>query len=354
MAIVSGAALFDPDKESAYVTRKSTELSALWRSGVVVTDAKLQALLNSDGNRYTVPFRNSIVGTPMEDMLSGTVGSNLTLNDFSTGTYTVYAHSRATGFSSNDLANIISGVGAPAHVRDGLAEMWIHANQGRLVNSIKGIQGITDMTNDIHLDDGDVANLSGLNEISLRALNATAHLLGDHRSSLAAIMMGSKNRQVLENLEENAFIPASMTNLGFATYNGWVIIEDDRLENLASGDIGGTQVAGTDSTPVNTLDNSYLCAIMGGGAFQYADDQQIIHEEWDRNILAGQGAGETQLVTRRRQVLHPKGMDFNVNGNTDIFDNPTDAEIGTASSWSISAPRKQIPIAICKSNIYTV
>lgn len=327
---------FNPILDSHYVSVASTLKSKLWTSGVVQGNSDLHGKLNGGrGNSFNTPFNNTIA-TKVPTATSDDPTDLLTHNKFSTGTYSARAYQRAIAFDSMDIANLIAGNDQNGHVKRGLAEMWVNANQATLINQLSGILADNDANDSddmFHTTYNDVASPSAAEKINGVAINAAKHTMGDSRSGLGAIMMHSDARQVLEDAEPNAFVPASTSNIGFDTYHGLVIIEDDSC----------VTTAGSNSAEYQTY-------LVGVGAFQYADDESQIKEEWDRNPDAGFGSGLTQLYSRRRQILQPQGFSC-LTAGTDATHNTTDAEFALAATWDRVVDRKLINLAYLKHNV---
>lgn len=315
----------------------STLKSRLWTSGVVQGNADLQGKINGGqgGNSFNTPFRNTIA-TVIPVVTNDDPSSVITPNNFSTGTFSVRAYQRAVAFSSMDLANLVSGVNGPQHVREGIAELWTNTHQRTLINQLTGVLADNDANDSddmFHATYSDTASPSAAQKINGIAINAAKHTMGDARSGLRAIMMHSDSRQVLEDAEPNAFIPASKSVIGFDTYQGLVIIEDDSCV-VTSGS--------------NT--DEYLTYLVGAGAFQFASDTGIVSEEEDRKPDTGNGSGQTLLYSRRRQILTPQGFSC-LTAGTEATHNTTDAEFALAATWDRVVDRKLINIAYLKHNV---
>jgi len=328
---------FNPELDSMYVSIMSTLKSRLWTSGVVAANDDLHSKINGEqgGNSFNTPFRNTIANV-VPVTTNDDPSSVLTLNNFSTGTYSARAYQRATGFSSMDLANLVSGVNGPQHVRDGIAEMWVNDNQRTLLAQMEGLflddaGDANDMSQTTYVD---TASPSAAQKISGVGINAAKHTMGDSRSSLRAIMMHSDSRQVLEDAEPNAFVPASTSNIGFDTYHGLVIIEDDSC-TVGTGAINGEQ---------------YTSYLVGAGAFQFASDTGLISEEWEREAGTGNGGGQTKLYTRRRQILQPQGFSCLTAGVEETH-NTTNAEFALAATWDRVVGRKLVNLAALNHNV---
>lgn len=332
------ATSFIPEIQTPYVNERSTTLSALWRSGIVQTNASMTGGLSSDtqhGNRVTVPFNLSIED---EDATVGsyTLANKITPTRVDNSLYTFHATTRAKSWTTADLDRIVVGHNPVGVLTEQIGSFWANNYQKDLLASCQGMiadniaNDSSDMVNNIY-EDLIAGSLDASNLIGQDAVIDTQHTMGDHRGMLRAIIMHSTVRKQLEKDEPNNFIPASATNIGFDTYLGLAIIEDDSM----------TVTAGS-NTP------SYDTFLFGDGVFQFGTDSRLISEEFDRDITSADGMGEDYMVTRRRFSLHPQGFDFTLTNPQDM---PSRADFAVAGNWDRKvSDRKQIKMAVLRSN----
>lgn len=330
------ATSFIPEIQSPYINERSTTLSALWQSGIVETNQNMAGGLGSGhGNRVTVPFNLSIED---EDATVGsyTLANKIVPTRIDNSLYTFHATTRAKSWTTADLDRIVVGHDPVGVLTEQLGSFWANNYQKDVLQSCQGViadniaNDSGDMVNDIY-SDVVAGSLTAAELISADAVIDTQHTMGDHRGMLNAIIMHSDVRKQLEKDEPNNFIPASATNIGFATYLGLAVIEDDTM----------TVTAGT-NTP------SYDTFLFGAGVFQYGSDSRLVSEEWDRDITSSDGMGEDFMVTRRRFALHPQGFDFTLTNPEDM---PSRADLAVAGNWDRKVSnRKQIKMAVLRSN----
>ena len=70
--------------------------------------------------------------------------------------------------------------------------------------------------------------------------------------------------------------------------------------------------------------------------------------ERERNPLAGNGGGQTTIVTRRHLLLHPRGIKFTKSSMAGK--SPTYAELATTANWDRVFERKKIRLAALEVN----
>lgn len=327
--------IFVPDVQNEYVDEFSTTLSALWQSGIVVTDAELSSdLTNQHGVLFTTPFNK-----PIEDDLAkdaDTSDTAITLRELTTGQQQAVRQYKADGWDERDLAVQISGNNASEAVARKLGLYWRNNYQKQCLSSVKGLildniaNDSGDMVSDIY--DDTAGARPETNKINNVSINDAAGTMGDAWQSLGAIAMHSDSRKKLKNDEPNAFVPASETNIGFATYNGLVIIEDDGL----------VKTSGTNHFEYETL-------LFGMGVFKHGDASDVIKQEIYRQPLTGNGGGGNALLTRRSFVMHPDGFDcIPQAAKTPV----TTAQLELAAGWDrVASSRKQIKLAMLKHNV---
>ena len=325
--------IFVPDVQNGYVDEFSTTKSALWQSGIVQTNAKLSSDLTTlHGNIFTTPFNKPIEDEVAKD--ADTSDTAITLRELTTGTQTSVRQYKADGWDERDLAVQLSGNDASAAVARKLGLYWRNNYQKQLLSAIKGVildnaNDGGDLVNDVYTDITTPLETAKINNISI---NDAAGTMGDAWQDLGAIAMHSSSRKKLKNDEPNAFVPASETNIGFATYNGLIIIEDDGL----------VTTAGTNSPEYETL-------LFGMGAFQFGDAGDVVKQEVHRQPLTGNGGGGTALLTRRSFIMHPTGFDCSA---TNVKVPVTTARLEVAAAWDrIVTSRKQIKFAMLKHNV---
>ncbi len=327
---------FIPEIQNPYVNERSTTLSRLWQSGIVENSLpSANEISSGNGNRVVVPFNLSIED---EDAAVGsyTLANKITPTRIGNSLYTFHATTRAKSWTTADLDKIVAGHNPVGVLTEQMGTFWANNYQKDLLAQTQGIVADNiandsgDMVNDIY-SDVVAGSLTAANLVSQDAIIDAMHTMGDHRGKLKAVIMHSNVRKQLEKDEPNNFIPASATNIGFDTYLGLMVIEDDSM----------TVTAGS-NTP------SYDTILFGAGVFSYGADSRLIGEEWDRDTTSADGMGENFIVTRRRFGLHPQGFDYTLTNPEDM---PTRANWASATNWARKVTdRKQIAMAVLRSN----
>ncbi len=334
MALYQLAGNFTPEAQRRYIQEFSTTKSALWRSGVVVTDNKLTQELNViGGNVFNHPFNQ-----PVEDDVATDTDDSETLittAKMDSSTEQAVKQAKAYAWKASKFAMEMQKNDATRAVSDKVGLFWINNYQGAMLAALEGVEldnvanDASDMVHDVFEDSA--TPTTGLidHEVFVTARNT----MGDSWGSLRAIAMHSGTRARLMIDEANSFIPASETNIGFDTYNGMVIIEDDSMP--------------VSTTPVNA--DEYTTYLFGPGAFAYANSNQLVPQVIVQDEKEGKGAGSETLITRRDFILHPVGFDALPAAATTPL---TLAHQKLATTWDRKASdRKQVVTAIIKHNI---
>ena len=323
-----------PEVFSAYTQELSTELSLLVRSGVIVRNPALDGFLAGGGNFIQMPKWEDLADT--EANISGDSG---TAGTEKIGSHKEIAirHNRNQAWAAMDLSAQLAGSDPMNAIARRVAAYWVRQEQ-LMVNAI--ISGLiadeTALMNDIAAADDTDAGASNL--ASGADFLDTFQLLGDHKANVTAIALHSVVHTNLQKANLIDFIPESRADVGFGTYMGKTLLVDDGLTVDNSRQMADT----TTDQPM------YTSVVFGPGAFQYGVGTPRVGTEIDRNVLAGNGGGEEVLVNRKEFVLHPAG--FSVATNVAAGESPTNTELAVSTAYTMVGQRKQIPLAVLRSN----
>ena len=272
-----------------YVQERTTALSLLIKSGVVVVDPVLQSKLGLGGAPFlNVPNYSPLSGSSQVLSDSG----DLDVNGLTTARQIAYVLARGDARSVNDLAKWRSGDDPAKAIANGWAEWWAGDEQVILLAILTGIfadntaNDSADMIHDISIEDGD--NATAANKISGNAVLDAAQKLGDAKSKLAVMFVHSQVGTNLGKLDGCETVRDSEGNLLFRSYKGLTFFEDDTC-TTETGATSGTKYT------------SFLCAKGAVGRADIFDPATGF--ESDRDILAG----DTVMTMRKQLILHPYG-----------------------------------------------
>ena len=357
---------FNPEVFRRYMTTiENPRVNRLIKAGIFVVDPKLANVLPDGvgGNYMQENFVGRLDGTDV--LYDGS--TNITADTLDTYKRGLVVIGKARAFKEEDFTESITGKDFMSNVAEQLVEYQDEKHQDIMLIILKAL---FDKTNGV-LKDKRV-------EKSLSSLSATdiidgLKLQGDKSRNIRAVAMHSEILGELEkaNIVQNVkFIDKDgiARDLGLYTWNGREVIEDDTVapeESFAktadvaivagkvyytkSGDVY-TKVASPDVTDIGdyyerTL--AYPVYLLGKNAFTWQPlGVKVPLEMWRQPLTNG---GQTYLINRERYFMAPFGVGFKSNAMSGKA--PTDAELGTASSWEICNTGGVSPKAIALKTI---
>ena len=291
-----------PEVFNPYVVERTTELSNLVKSGIIVPNAELNKLAMAGGAMINMPFFTDLSGA--DEVLDDE--NPLSVNAIGTGQDVAALFMRGKAWGVNDLAKALSGADPMKVIGDMVAEYWARRQQALLVSILTGVFA-DNVANDSSDHVYDISGLGvGLSHITGDAVISAAGLMGDAMLRLTAMMVHSGIYSALQKQNLIDFEPTNSQNIGFGTYLNKTLIVDD-----------GCPESGGD----------YTTYLFGGGAIGYGEGAAPVPTETDRDSLQG----DDILINRRHFVLHPRGIAFQ--NSTIVGDSPTNAEMEEAAQW---------------------
>ncbi len=326
--------VIEPMVFADYISIRTTELSAIFQSGIVATDAQLDALASGGGTTFNLPYWEDLAST--EPNIGDDNPANIATPLGITASEDVAVkHFRNQAWSSMDLLTGVIGEDPMMEIGDKVAGYWARVDQQMLIASLTGVEAdnvandSSDMVVDIATDA--VGAPAAAELISAEAIIDAKQTMGDHAEGLAAIGMHSVCFSRLQKLNLIDYIPDSRGEIQFPTYLGYRVIVDD----------GCPAVDGANRT-------TYTTYLFGTGAVAYGNGAARTPVEVEREALAGTGSGQETLVNRREFIMHPRGVKFT--NSTVAGQSPTNAELQNALNWDRVYDRKLVRIAILKTN----
>ena len=299
---------------------ESPELQNILNSGLLTKDGRLDSVVNAvdAGNTFELPFiADPDYSEPaiMDDSTNEiTPGSVEWANQFAMlGLY-------AKAWSEATLIKALSTDDPVAFIRDNyIAKYWAMDLQRRTVKTVQGVSADnlsndnSDLTNDV-ADDS-----SGGADVLLDAdiLIDTKGLVGDKQDEFEHLFVHSK---VYNDLQKKNLIQTVIPSEGMKPirmYGDYRIFVNDLLPVIQG-----------------TNKKQYVSVIVQRGAFAYSEknlpsDMPAI--DYAENKLAGNGAGQRTIITRRGLVLHPIGWSFDKSAVAG--QSPTLAELANGNAW---------------------
>jgi len=328
--------IIEPSVWNPYMLQRTTELSELISSGIVVKDAEMDILATKGSRTINMPYFKDLTGT--DELLSDT--SPLNVYNITTDKDIARILYRGKAFGSNELTTAISGADPMEAIASLVASWWVRREQDVLLSTLAGV-----FADNSDNDSGDLvhtaaaeasANVKAYNDANPTVMNPIAILdakgkLGDNAGKLTAIMMHSKQYLDLQKQNVIDFIPASDSRVQLPYYMSYrVIVDDDIPTRVGTG-------AGTPTV--------YKAFLFGEGAIARGEGAPETPVETDRDSLQG----DDILVTRRHFLLHPRGIAWQEDTVTDGI-SPSNANLALAANWDRVYEKKAIRMVMLETN----
>lgn len=282
-----------PEVFNPYVIERTSELSALEQSGIIVNNPELDKLATSGGRIINMPYWEDLDGD--DEVLSDT--TPLTPDKITANKDAAVLLMRGKAWTANDLAKALSGDDPMRAIGDLVAAYWARRRQATLLSTLKGVFASESMADNTHTIEGG---------FTAETFIDASYKLGDAEEKLTAIAVHSTTFASLRKQDLIEFIKDS-DNRPIATYMGKRVIVDDGMP--VNGDV-------------------FTSYIFGAGAFGLGNGGAPVPTETDRDSLQG----DDILINRQHFILHPRGVKF-----TDeevVGSSPTNTELATADNWN--------------------
>jgi len=324
-----------PEVYKSYAAINSPEKTAFFQSGIIVSNAMLNAKANEGGDTVNLPFWNDLDSNQAPNLSNDNPADNATPNKLTTGKQIARMAYLNQWYSNADLASELAGSDANQQVRNRFGTYWQRQWQKRLIASTNGI-----IADNIANNGGDmvinaaveaVASQTALTKFNRDIFTDAVYTMGDAADKLGAIAVHSQVMAQMVKNDDIDFIPDSNGRLTIPTYMGLRVIVDD----------GMTVTAGT------TSGFKYTSIIFGQGAFGFGSGSPLVPVEVERQGLQGKGGGVEYIGERKSWLLHPFGFQATGAPAADSF---SLAELADAASWTRVVDRKLVPMAAIISN----
>ena len=282
-----------PEVFNPYVVEKTTELSALYQSGIVASSDELNSLALSGGRLINMPFWNDLDGD--DEVLSDI--NALDVERITSGQDIAVLLMRGKAWSVNDLAKALSGDDPMQVIGQLVAGYWARRMQAAILSILEGVFAAPSMAPNVYNTD---VRIDSDNMI------LASQCLGDAKSKLTGYLMHSAVEADLARQDLIDFAKDSTGSIEIPTYFGKPVIVDD-----------GCPVA----------NGVYTTYIFGQGAIGYGEGAAPVPTETTRDALSG----DDILINRRHFILHPRGVRWLDQAVADR--SPTNAELANPANW---------------------
>lgn len=255
-------------------------------------------------------------------------------------------HNLVKGWSNMDMSGIVATGNADDPIKeiaDKVQNWWYYALEQKIIKTMTGVfadNSANDSSDMIYSAYSDIASPLAANKISNAAINRARLTMGDQLEELTTICVHTDVYGTMLDDEKIDFIQPSNAPFRIPTYQGMTVLFSDQMP----------VVTGTNS-------DEYTCYLIGRGAFAFMDHMSsrptpngTESVEKDRLPTSGNGGGQDVLVTRKRVLLHPRGIKWTDNSRAATAA-PSNAELALAANWDRVYERKNIRFAALKVNV---
>lgn len=309
------------DTMTDYMVQRSTENTALYRSGIVSNDAELDSVAEGTALTVRMPFWNDLGGE--SEGLSDTTA--LTPDKIGADEDVAVKHYRGKAWAANELVKYFAGDDPIRAIYDRIADFWARDMQNViLMPTLAGLFGTAGALTATHqLDVGiDTGTVGDANRIGSDAIIDGAGLLGDRWDQIVAMATNSRGFRSLQKQALIEFVSLGDQNLQVPFFLGREVVVDDKIAAIGTGQYARDPV--------------YL---FGRGAFGLGNANIPAEEafETDRDSLAG----DDILISRRHFILHPRGVKW---VGTYTGQTPAKTDLSTPANWERVYDAKNIRI----------
>ena len=334
MASVQISDIYNPLVFEGAEQEAQIELNAFLASGVMVEDPRITSMASVGGNIGELPFFKPL-GTEEPNYSNDIPGDTSTPNKITKAVMKYRLASQNNSWSVMDLAADLALQDPAGAITGRIGQYWATTNERRLIQSTMGILA-DNVSNDsgdmvVNIATDDAGSPTSAELVSNDAILDAQQTAGDHQAGFSAIAMHSVVYNRLRKQQLISFIRDADNNTLFQMYGNLRVIVDDSLSAVA----GSNRV-------------TYTTVIFGNGAVVMGMGRTSMPSELYRNPDAGNGGGESQLYSRRADIIHPLGFEFtsaSVAGQS-----ATLAELATPANWNRVWERKNVPLCFLQTN----
>ena len=337
MALSRLTDIIEPKVFLDYLAVNTAEKTAFYDSGIIVTNAGLNAKANTGGRIVDVPFWKDLANS--EPNYSNDDPAVLASPDKVVAGDQIARISYVNkSWSTADLTGEIAGSDPMQRIAGRVDQYWMRQLQARLMATTRGI-----LADNIAGNGGDMvfnaarttAGAAAVtNGFTRQNFTSAAFTLGDSYENTGAIAVHSVIYKRMIDNDDIDFIKDSNGSLIVPTFLGKRIIVDDGMPVVLNG--------------TSTL-LEYTSVLFGAGAFGYGEGTPENPVAVNREEAQGNGGGVEVLHSRKTWLLHPFGYAFN--STTVAGVTPTLAELQLVANWTrVFDERKQVPIAFLVTN----
>lgn len=306
--------IFNPN-----VIERTSELDAFIQSGVTM-DMSGQVNIGM-GQTIQLPFYQDLSGS--DNVLVDT--GDITLANIGMAQDTAAVLLREKSWGASDVSVALGQDDPMDAVAQLVASYWSRRRQAALIQILNGAMGASNMTDNV----SDISSLSGTAaNFDAEAFIDAQGKLGDHQDELAAVAVHSATYTAMKKQDLIDFIPDSEGKPTIPTYMGKRVIVDDGM-------------------PVTS--GVYTTYLFGFGAVGFVEEMMENANEPHRH--PEKLGGTDALYTRRKFVIHPRGIRWVPASGVPAASTPTNAELAGTGNWSRAWESQNIKIVQFKHRL---
>lgn len=335
MATTRLSDVYVPEPFERLVVQETKEKSALFQSGIVTQNGRINELASGSGKIFDMPKLNDL-GNSEANVGNDDPTATSTPEKVTSFTDQAIKHFRNNSWSEADLTAALTDPRDPLRALAGrVGSYWTRQYQSYLINILQGVLADNeandggDMVHDVATDATGAPTAAEL--VSFDNIADAQITMGDALEDISAIAVHSAVYNQMRKNGNIDFVEPQSADMRIPFFGTMRVIVDDGLP-VASG--------------TNRL--TYTSILFGPNAIGYGEGSPKTPSEVERKPDQGNGEGVEILYYRRHFIMHPMGVKFT---NTSVAStSPTNTELATATNWDRVYDRKQIPIAFLKTN----
>jgi hypothetical protein len=299
-----------PEVFNPNVLERTAEKINFLQSGVVTAVGDINI---GSGKTIQLPFYQDLSGA--SNVWDDT--NDITLNKTSMAQDTAAVLTREKAWAGTDLARALGQQIDPmGAIVEFVSDYWARDYQGTLISTVNGaLASFADNTLDI-------SGLSGTDsDIDGEAFVDATQKLGDSGTDLTDVAMHSATESALRKQDLIDFIPDSEGKLTIRSFQGRRVHVDDNMP----------EDSGT-----------YTTYLFGQGAINLVDEMVPNSNETYRH--PEKSGGTDALYTRRKFVMHPRGIAWDPASGVPSSSTPSNSELGDSGNWTLKYEPKNIKI----------
>ncbi len=300
-----------------YVNRDSIEKNPLFQAGLVNADPDFAAAIAKNGGTthqtVTVPNFGDIDGDT-QDLVDGTP---IESDKLGTDKEVLPAIGKAKSIAFYDSTVDLTVADPARRIADRIAPYWARQNKRFMLSALKGALAVDDFSDNV-LDATDAED-GGV--LSNDIIQSAFQLLGDNQDILTTIYCHSAVALKLKNIGTSQYVQNLKDGeMTIDAYQGKRILKDDTLA---------------------PTEGVYPVYILGPGALV----MNALPCENEYETEREPKYSRTNVISRKRYVLGPRGFKYTVPGTRAVAANgATNAELEAKANWALVWEPKRLPI----------